>query len=76
LLICEAPALLGNSQQSVDIGLVMDGVTQLRSLNQTIEVYSDPVFEPLTKDNSSLVFELGEYSVITINVSIVLACVC
>ena len=74
MLICEAPALLGNSQQSVNIGLVMDGVTELRSLNQTIQVYSDPVFLPLTKDNSSLEFVLGVSHVITINVSHMCGC--
>jgi len=46
----------------------MDGVTQLRSLNQTIQVYSDPVLLPLTEDNSSLAFELGDYDVIIIRV--------
>ena len=46
----------------------MDGVTELLALNQTIAVYTDPVFFPLTKDNSSLVFEVGEYSVINITV--------
>jgi len=74
-MICEAPALPGGMQQSVEIGLVMDGVTQLRSLNQTIQVYNDPVFLPLTKDNSSLVFELNEFDVITINVSVLCVCI-
>ena len=71
-LSCEAPTLPDDNStiQLVRLGLVMDGVTQLRSLNETIQVYRDPVFLPLTKDNSSLVFELREYDVITINVSL------
>ncbi|XP_065901064.1 plexin-A4-like isoform X2 [Dysidea avara] len=69
-LSCEAPTLPphdNSTTQLVRLGLVMDGVTQLRSLNETIQVYRDPVFSPLTEDNSSLVFELREYDVITIN---------
>jgi len=54
---------------NITLGLVMDGVTELLSLNQTITVYKDPVFFPLTKDNSSLVFDEGVYDVINITVS-------
>ena len=72
LLSCDAPQLpkdiYGSADQRVTLGLVMDGVTELLVLNQTIAVYTDPVFFPLTKDNSSLVFEEGEYSVINITV--------
>ena len=46
----------------------MDGVAQLRTLNQAIQVYKDPVFFPLTNDDSSLVLELGKYAMITIYV--------
>ena len=49
----------------------MDGVVELLELNVTIAVNTDPVFLPLTVDNSSLVFEQGEYGVINITVSVV-----
>ena len=70
LLNCEAPGLPHNSSstQLVRLGLVMDGVAQLRTLNQAIQVYKDPVFFPLTNDDSSLVLELGKYAMITIYV--------
>ena len=78
LLSCDAPQLpsnvYGSADQRVTLGLVMDGVTELLALNQTIAVYTDPVFFPLTKDNSSLVFEVGEYSVINITVGHVMPC--
>ena len=77
VLSCSAPAIPDSSaSQQVRLGLVMDGVTQLRSLNQTIQVYSDPVFLPLTEDNSSLVFELGDYDVIIIGVCVLCVIVC
>ena len=71
LLSCEAPELPRDllDSSNVTLGLVMDGVTELLSLNQTIRVYRDPVFFPLTMDNSSLVFEEGVYDVINITVS-------
>ena len=75
LLSCEAPALpsniYGSADQQVTLGLVMDGVVELLELNVTITVNTDPVFFPLTADNSSLIFEQGEYGVINITVSVV-----
>lgn len=70
-LLCEAPVLPRDllDRSNITLGLVMDGVTELLSLNQTITVYRDPVFFPLTIDNSSLVFEEGVYDVINITVS-------
>ena len=47
----------------------MDGVVELLSLNVTISVYTDPVFFPLTSDNSSLVYDQGVNDVINITVS-------
>ena len=78
LLSCDAPQLprntYGSEDQRVTLGLVMDGVTELLELNQTIAVYTDPVFFPLTNDNSSLVFEEGEHGVINITVGHVMPC--
>lgn len=73
LLSCQAPQLphsvYGSKDQIVTLGLIMDGVTELLSLNVTISVYTNPVFFPLTKDNSSLLFNEGVYDVINITVS-------
>ena len=61
--------LYGSSDQQVTLGLVMDGVDELLALNVTLSVYTDPVFYPLTTDNSSLVYEQGMNDVINITVS-------
>ena len=47
----------------------MDGVTELLTLNVTISVFIDPIFYPLTTDNSSLVYGEGVSDVINITVS-------
>ena len=74
LLSCDAPELpkdvYGSTDQQVTLGLVMDGVTELLTLNVTISVFTDPVFYPLTTDNSSLVYNEGVYDVINITVSL------